>query len=132
MEINNDNNCIPLHPHLKDEEKVIHKEQGCETYCEKQWMRWHWSYIPMFSTNQPLKVTMFGWYKANTLPTWHTSDIHLLIMHVAHVSGHLLGNLRKHHIVVILTCTKFYMQEDVIDYCATWYIWIWSWKHGIF
>lgn len=22
------------------------------------------------------------------------------------------------------------MQEDVIDYCATWYIWIWSWEHG--
>jgi hypothetical protein len=33
-------------------------------------------------------------------------------------------------IVVVLTCIEVYMQEDVIDYCATWYIWIWSWKHG--
>jgi hypothetical protein len=35
MEINNDNNCIPLHIHLKDEEEGIHKEHGYETYCEK-------------------------------------------------------------------------------------------------
>lgn len=130
MEINTDNNCIPLHAHLKDEEEGIHKEQGCETYCEKQWRRWHWSYIPTYSTNQPLKVTMLGWYKTNTLLTWHTSDIHLLTMHVAHVNGHLWSNLCKHQIVVILTCPKVYMQEDVIHYYATWYIWIWSWKHG--
>ncbi len=129
MEINNDNSCIPLHAHLKDEEEGIHKEQGCETYCKKQWKRWHWSYIPMFSTNQPLKVTMFGWYKTNTLPTWHASDIHLLPMHVTCVSG-FARQFVQAPIVVVLTCIELYMQEDVIDYCATWYIWIWSWKHG--
>jgi hypothetical protein len=41
-------------------------------------------------------------------------------MQVAHVGGHCEGIFCKHQIVIFFMATDV-TQEDVIDYCGTWY-----------
>ncbi len=68
-----------------------------------------------------MKPAMYGWYKANNIWIWHTRSHFLSPKYACCACEWVLhGNLCKHQVIVILTCTDL-TKKIIIQYCGTRY-----------
>ncbi len=116
----NNSHCTPLHAHIRNEKKRFHKKQGYGghyyTKCGKT------TFIPLTHVYQPTLESDGAWgIWSQCLPNViYAVKFPFIEIFCCTCEWALQGNMCKHQIVVILTCTNIF-QEDIIHYCGTWY-----------